>query len=159
MANLGFEINPEEVAKDHFSSKKLLPPGWTDLVIMDDKIQPSKSGQMIVFKIQDKEGNEIIERLNYINTNEIAQKAARGTLGKIALAVGWNKPLMSTDVLVGKRFQGLIAIEESVNKDGSPQLNDNGKPYPPKNVIKDYRPIQKATTPPVAPTQTESNPW
>ena len=144
MAELGFTINPEEAANDFYVSKPLLPPGWTDLIITDEKDKPTKGGIARIFTIENRAGQSINIMYNFKNANENTQRQALGAFGQIALAVGWNRALTNTDCLHGKWFQGEIIIKESINKDGTPQLNDSGNPYPPKNEIVKYRPIQKS---------------
>lgn len=147
MAELGFTINPEEAANDFYVSKPLLPPGWTDLIIVDEKDKPTKSGVGRIFTLENRAGQQIEIMYNFKNANENTQKQALGAFGQIAIAVGWNKALTNTDCLHGKWFNAEIIVKESINKDGTPSLNDNGNPYPPKNEIRKYRAVQKAATP------------
>ena len=75
MAELGFTINPEEAANDFYVSKPLLPPGWTDLIIVDEKDKPTKGGIARIeleartadYKGEDYKGEEWIERHDPFN--------------------------------------------------------------------------------------------
>gem|GEM_PF-5692226 len=86
-------------------------------------------------------GIRITDRLNIVNSSEIAQRIGRSALAKIALCIGHRGELNNTDVLIGKPYQFKVKIEEFKSN----KMNDSGEyPMLKSNKITDYREAKTA---------------
>ncbi len=159
MADLGFNVDVEKEAEGFFGEYVILPPGWKTFVIVKSQIKPNSAGTgkllEFVYQTYDAEKNEVVDRMNIVHTNEVAQRIGRAQLGKLATAIGHKGQLANTDILHGRTFQGKVTVEEfESNKEAGKMLKSN--------KIADYRPAQ-ATQPKnggnKAEAKSEVTPW
>jgi len=146
MAILNFTIdNTEEAAKDFSGEFQVATPGWKDGVIINaDVKQTKKGGQMLVLENEIQGGNEhgirIIDRLNIVNSSEVAQRIGRAALAKIALCIGHKGQLNNTNVLIGRPYQFKVKVEEFKSNKAAP---DGTFPMLKSNKITDYRSVSE----------------
>jgi len=138
MAILNFTIdNTEEAAKDFSGEFQVATPGWKDGVIIYAEVkQTKKGGQMLALTNEIQGGTEhgirVVDRLNIVNSSDVAQRIGRAALAKVALCVGHKGQLNNTDVLLGRPYQFKVVIEEfESNKERGKMLKSN--------KITDYR--------------------
>lgn len=152
MANLGFGINAEEAAQEYRGSFEVSPPGWYRVVITGSEVKATKSGtgKMLELKYESRDGKTFLDRLNIINSSEVAQKIGRAALGKIALSIGHKGELKNTDVLHGRPFEVKVDVKEFESN------NEPGKMLK-SNEVTDYRPA--GTEAPATATPKPATAW
>lgn len=132
---MGGSFNPNDVPESNYDP---LPDGeYVVEVVAADLMPTSTGGQRINMRYEvitgAKQGRNIFENLNVVNSNEKAQLIAYQTLAKICKAIGIEKAIDTND-FIGKRMIVKTKIEEG--KDG----------YGPKNKVTAYAPVSGSQT-------------
>lgn len=145
MTDIGYQSNPAQDAEGHRGGFEVIEPGWKKVVIVASEVKPTKAGNGKIlefeYEVQDGTKRPLTDRLNIINTSEVAQKIGRGALGKIALAVGHKGLLTDTKVLHGRPFEVRVTVEEFESN------TEPGKKLKSNKVV-DYRGCQSVATAP-----------
>lgn len=146
MADLSVTVDPQKV-EPATGPREPIPKGWYPLTIHKSDAKPNSkgNGQVAYFypKVLDgpHEGRTFLVTMNTVHHDSPeAQRIGQAQLSALAWAVGWTEPVTNTSELEGQPFMGLVDIEESNGTD------KNGKPYPPKNVIRDFKSEDKFRT-------------
>ncbi|MFW6028259.1 MAG: DUF669 domain-containing protein [bacterium] len=136
MSKLVTVFNPTEVEPSQ-GVPEPFPEGWYPLIIYQSKAQnnSSNTGQVAYFYCKVTEGmykgRKLLHTLNVTHkTSKQAQDIGQKELSALCHAIGYLSELEDTDELLDQPFVAFVGIEPSSGKD------KNGKPYPPKNVIK-----------------------
>lgn len=131
MANLGpLGFNPAEV-EDMGDGFKVLPPNIYTVVIVDSDVKDTKSGgKMLELKYQIVDGQytgeTLVDRLNIVNSSEMAQKIGLSQLKNVCDAVGFTGQLTDSNQLHGKPFSVKVVIEQfESNKEKGKMLDSN----------------------------------
>jgi hypothetical protein len=167
MPNLPTEIagqSVEAVLANAGGSNVLIPEGIYKAMAVEGTLKDTASGGvMLVLKFVITEGThanvELVDRLNIVNSNAIAQKIGREHLARITKAVGMEKTPVNSDVLLRKPL--LIEVKTEA---GKPWVNNNGETVEgkDKSIIdsKGYKPLPTGTSAPAAaPVAAGAMPW
>ena len=128
LAPMGF--NPANV-EDMGDGFKVIPPGVYNVAIVESDVQDTKSGgKMLVLKYQildgKNTGDALVDRLNVVNSSDIAQKIGLSNLKNICDAVGFAGQLNDSTQLHGKPFSVKVIVEEfESNKEAGKMLQSN----------------------------------
>lgn len=131
MANLeplGFDPAKTEDMGEGF---KVVPPGTYNVVVVDSDVKNTKNGgKMLELKYQIIDGqyvgDTLIDRINLINSNDMAEKIGRSQLKHICDAVGHKGQLKDSNQLHGKPFSVKVVIEPfESNKEPGKMLDSN----------------------------------
>lgn len=142
----------------------LIPKGtkcWFELI--EAAIKPTKDGRgrMLEYKAEIKDGpftnRKILGHINLRNPSQECQRIGEQQRAALYLAMG-IAVARHTDELLFKPFQGTIGVELNKNNAIDPKT---GEPYPPKNIISYYKPMneaaEKAAKPAPKPAQAAQN--
>lgn len=165
-----FDFDPTEYENEGDGSGRSrdpIPEGVYSLALVEADTKAARSGNGIVMtcKFEVTEGSYkgkwIWERFNIVNSNDTAQRIARGRVSKWATAAG--KPgATDTDKLMGRKFFAKIKIEEGSGGYGPQNVIDGfvmpgGEAEAPK-VQPKAEPKPKAE-PAKAPAGEQKRPW
>lgn len=136
MGRLEQSLDPNTVEPSQ-GVREPFPGGWYPLIAYksDAKENSQKCGQVAYFYCKVTQGvyqgRELLHTINVTHKkSKEAQDIGQKELSALCHAIGYLSELEDTDELLDQPFVALVAIEESSGRD------KNGKPYPPKNVIK-----------------------
>lgn len=133
MVQLGDGVDVEKDSEEYRGEKEIIEPGWKAMALTGSELKDNsaKTGKLLVltFQLMDGTGRTIVDRLNYVNPNETAQKISRQRLAHIAKVAGIKGTLTNTDPLHGRPVEGKVTIDE---------YEYEGKPCK-SNKIGDYR--------------------
>ena len=143
MADLsGANLDPN--VKENSGGFTVVPEGKYQVVIVGDKLTPTKSGtgKMLELNVQviegEHRGSTITDRLNIVNASSVAQAIGQGQLKRICNLCGVDYPPTSTDGLIGKPMVATVKIETFTSNTSGNELQSNKisgyNPVPAPNV-------------------------
>ena len=114
LSPLGFAPETTEDMGDGF---KVIPPGTYNVVIVESDVKDTKTGgKMLVLKYQiidgKNVGDTVEDRMNIVNSSEIAQKIGLSQLKNICEAVGHVGQLRDSNQLHGKPLAVKVIVEQ-----------------------------------------------
>ncbi len=128
LAPLNYDPAQHEDMGDGF---KVIPPGTYNVVIVDSDVQDTaKGGKMLVCKYQIVDGqcvgDTVTDRINIVNSSDVAQKIGLSQLKNICDAVGHTGQLKDSNQLHGKPFAVKVIVEKfESNKEKGKMLDSN----------------------------------
>ena len=128
LAPLNFDPATTEDMGDGF---KVVPPGIYNVVIVDSEIQDTaKGGKMLTLKYQIIEGqyvgDTVTDRINLVNSSDMAQKIGRSQLKHICDAVEHKGLLKDSVQIHGKPLAIKVVVEKfESNKEAGKMLDSN----------------------------------
>lgn len=139
MANLGFNVNVNDLPQDNGGEFAPLPAGNYNVTISDATLQQTKSGTGTFIKMKltvtgpSHEGRVLFSNLNIKNDSTKAEEIGRQQLGAVMRAI--NLPSLSdTDQLIG----GQMSVKVTVKQD---------EQYGAGNEVKSYSAINGSAAP------------
>lgn len=145
MANLGFNINVNDLPQDNGGDFSPVPAGEYQVRIADASIETTKSGTGQYIKLRldiigpSHEGRVLFSNLNIKNDSAKAEEIGRQQLGSVMRAINLGS-LQDTDQLIGGHMSVKVAIRKS-------------EQYGDQNEVKSYKAMQGAAPAQQAPQQ------
>ena len=139
MANLGFNINANDLPEDTGGSFDPLPAGDYIVTVGDATLETTKSGTGTYIKMKltvtgpTHEGRVLFSNLNIKNDSQKAEEIGRQQLGSVMRAIGLPS-LSDTDQLIGGQMGVKVTIRQS-------------EQYGPQNEVKAYKSIGGSAAP------------
>ena len=139
MANLGFNINANDLPEETGGNFEPLPAGEYSVTISDATLQDTKSGTGTYIKMKltvtgpTHEGRVLFSNLNIKNDSQKAEEIGRQQLGSVMRAIGLPS-LSDTDQLIGGTMGVKVSIRQS-------------EQYGPQNECKAYKSLGGSAAP------------
>ena len=139
MANLGFNIDANDLPEETGGDYDPLPAGEYSVTISDATLQDTKSGTGTYIKMKltvtgpTHEGRVLFSNLNIKNDSQKAEEIGRQQLGSVMRAIGLPS-LSDTDQLIGGTMGVKVSIRQS-------------EQYGPQNEVKAYKSIGGSAAP------------
>src|SRR5690554_3389500 len=139
MANLGFNVNVNDLPEDTGGSFEPIPAGEYTVAISEAGLNDTKAGTGQYIKIRmdvtgpTHQGRVLFTNINIRNPNPKAEEIGRQQLGSIMRAIGLAS-LQDTDQLVG----GQMAVKVTVKNDPT---------YGPGNEVKGFKSVSGSPAP------------
>lgn len=139
MANLGFNVNVNDLPEDNGGSFEPLPAGDYSVTISDAELKTTNSGTGTYIKMKltvtgpTHEGRLLFSNLNIKNDSQKAEEIGRQQLGAVMRAIGLPS-LSDTDQLIGGQMAVKVSIRQS-------------EQYGPQNEVKAYKSIGGSAAP------------
>jgi len=139
MANLGFNVNVNDLPEETGGDFEPLPAGEYSVTISDATLQDTKSGTGTYIKLKltvtgpTHEGRVLFSNLNIKNDSQKAEEIGRQQLGSVMRATGLPS-LSDTDQLIGGTMGVKVSIRQS-------------EQYGPQNEVKAYKSIGGSAAP------------
>jgi len=131
MANLTqYNLDPSKI-DDMGDGFKVVPPGIYNVVIVDSEVMDTKNGGkllMLKYQVIDGQyvGDTLVDRINLVNSSEMAQKIGLSQFKNICDAVGHKGVVKDSKQLHGKPLSIKVSIEKfESNKEAGKMLDSN----------------------------------
>jgi len=146
MANLGFNVNVNDLPEDTGGTFEPIPAGEYTVAISEAGLNDTKAGTGQYIKLRmdvtgpTHQGRVLFTNINIRNPNPKAEEIGRQQLGSIMRAIGLAS-LQDTDQLVGGQMSVKVVI-----KPGTDQYPD------PQNEVKGFKAVSGSPAPAVSQT-------
>mgnify|MGYP000845361311 CR=1 FL=1 len=138
LSAMGLDPDVEEST----GSFQVLPEGTYKVVIVGDRITTTKSGTGKMFEIKlqvidgQYAGQTVVDRLNIINPNAIAQKIGQGQVRRLCSLTGVPYPCPDSTMMYGKPILATIKVEDFIsNKTGNALKSNKVAGYNPVSNV------------------------